>query len=120
VGASRVAALPAVRDALFASQRAYRRGAGLVAEGRDMGSVVFPDAELKIFLTASVEARSERRYKQLIGKGMAASMDDLLKDLHERDARDSQRSVAPLKRCDDAVLLDTSEMTVQQGGRFRG
>ncbi len=118
VGASRVAALPAVRDALFARQRAYRRGAGLVAEGRDMGSVVFPDAELKIFLTASVEARSERRYKQLIGKGMAASMDDLLKDLHERDARDSQRSVAPLKRCDDAVLLDTSEMTVQKAVDF--
>ena len=118
VGASRVAAHPAVRDALFARQRAYRRGAGLVAEGRDMGSVVFPDAALKIFLTASVQARSERRYKQLIGKGMAASMDDLLKDLHERDARDSQRSVAPLKRCDDAVLLDTSEMTVQKAVDF--
>lgn len=117
-GASRVAALPAVRDALFARQRAYRRGAGLVAEGRDMGSVVFPDAALKIFLTASVEARGERRYKQLIGKGMAASMDDLLRDLHERDARDSQRTVAPLKRSDDAVLLDTSGMTVQQAVDF--
>ncbi|MCK6394495.1 bifunctional 3-phosphoshikimate 1-carboxyvinyltransferase/cytidylate kinase [Zoogloea sp.] len=117
-GASRVAALPAVRDALFARQRAYRRGAGLVAEGRDMGSVVFPDAALKIFLTASVEARGERRYKQLIGKGMAASMDDLLRDLHERDARDSQRTVAPLKRSEDAVLLDTSGMTVQQAVDF--
>ncbi len=117
-GASRVAALPAVRDALFARQRAFRRGSGLVAEGRDMGSVVFPDAALKIFLTASAEARSERRYKQLIGKGMTASMDDLLRDLHERDARDSQRSVAPLKRGEDAVLLDTSEMTVQQAVDF--
>ncbi|MBL8459774.1 bifunctional 3-phosphoshikimate 1-carboxyvinyltransferase/cytidylate kinase [Zoogloea sp.] len=117
-GASRVAALPAVRDALFARQRAFRRGNGLVAEGRDMGSVVFPDAALKIFLTASVEARSERRYKQLIGKGMTASMDDLLRDLHERDARDSQRPVAPLKRGEDAVLLDTSGMTVQQAVDF--
>ncbi|NML26072.1 bifunctional 3-phosphoshikimate 1-carboxyvinyltransferase/cytidylate kinase [Zoogloea dura] len=118
VGASRVAVLPQVRDALFWRQRAYRSGAGVVAEGRDMGSVVFPDAELKIFLTASVEARAERRYKQLIGKGMAASMIDLLKDLHERDARDSQRAVAPLKQCEDAALLDTSELTVQQAVDF--
>ena len=118
VGASRVAVLAAVRDALFARQRAYRQGPGLVAEGRDMGSVIFPDAALKIFLTASVEARAERRHKQLIDKGMAASMDDLLRDLRERDARDSQRSVAPLKRNDDAVLLDTSGMTVQQAVDF--
>jgi 3-phosphoshikimate 1-carboxyvinyltransferase len=118
VGASKVAVLPAVRDALFWRQRAYRSGSGLVAEGRDMGSVVFPDAEVKIFLTASVEARAQRRYKQLIDKGMAANIDDLLKDLYERDARDSQRAVAPLKRGDDAVLLDTSEITVQQAVDF--
>jgi 3-phosphoshikimate 1-carboxyvinyltransferase len=118
VGASRVAVLPSVRDALFWRQRAYRSGPGLVAEGRDMGSVVFPDAEVKIFLTASVEARAQRRYKQLIDKGMAANIDDLLKDLYERDARDSQRAVAPLKRGDDAVLLDTSEVTVQQAVDF--
>lgn len=118
VGASRVAVLPAVRDALFWRQRAYRSGPGLVAEGRDMGSVVFPDAGLKIFLTASVEARAQRRYKQLIDKGMAANIDDLLKDLYERDARDSQRAVAPLKRGDDAALLDTSEITVQQAVDF--
>ena len=110
--------MPQVRDALFWRQRAYRSGAGVVAEGRDMGSVVFPDAELKIVLTASVEARAERRYKQLIGKGMPASMIDLLKDLHERDARDSQRTVAPLKQCEDAALLDTSELTVQQAVDF--
>jgi 3-phosphoshikimate 1-carboxyvinyltransferase len=118
VGASRVAVLPAVRDALFWRQRSYRTGSGLVAEGRDMGSVIFPDAGVKIFLTASVEARAERRYKQLIDKGMAAKMDDLLKDLYERDARDSQRAVAPLKRGDDAVLLDTSGITVQQAVDF--
>ncbi len=118
VGASRVAVLPAVRDALFWRQRAYRSGSGLVAEGRDMGSVVFPDADVKIFLTASVEARAQRRYKQLIDKGMTANIDDLLKDLYERDARDSQRAVAPLKRGDDAALLDTSEITVQQAVDF--
>ena len=118
LGASKVAALPAVRTALLFRQRAFRRAPGLVADGRDMGSVVFPDAGLKIFLTASAEARAERRYKQLIGKGMAASMDDLLRDLHERDARDSQRTVAPLKRSEDAVLLDTSGMTVQQAVDF--
>ncbi|MCE1185153.1 MAG: bifunctional 3-phosphoshikimate 1-carboxyvinyltransferase/cytidylate kinase [Rhodocyclales bacterium] len=113
VGASRVAALPAVREALFWRQRAYRKAPGLVAEGRDMGSVIFPDASVKIFLTASAEARAERRYKQLISKGMAASMADLLSDLRERDARDSQRAVAPLKQGEDAALLDTSELTVE-------
>uniref|UniRef100_UPI0035B3B05E (d)CMP kinase n=1 Tax=Zoogloea sp. TaxID=49181 RepID=UPI0035B3B05E len=118
VGASKVAVLPAVREALFWRQRAYRRGAGLVAEGRDIGSVIFPDAPVKIFLTASAEARAERRYKQLIDKGMPANMDDLLSDLRERDARDSQRAVAPLKRSEDAALLDTSDMTVQQAVDF--
>jgi 3-phosphoshikimate 1-carboxyvinyltransferase len=104
VGASRVAALPAVREALFWRQRAYRRGPGLVGEGRDMGSVIFPDAPVKIFLTASAEARADRRYKQLIDKGMPANMDDLLRDLRERDERDSRRAVAPsgkktMQRC---------------------
>jgi len=117
-GASKVAVLPAVRNALFWRQRAYRKSPGLVAEGRDMGSVVFPDAGLKIFLTASAETRAERRYKQLIDKGMAANMTDLLKDLHERDARDSQRAVAPLTRGEDVVLLDTSGMTAQQAVDF--
>ena len=118
VGASRVAVLPAVREALFWRQRAYRQGRGLVAEGRDIGSVIFPDTPVKIFLTASVDARAERRYKQLIDKGMAANMDDLLKDLRDRDARDSQRAVAPLKQGDDAALLDTSGMTIQQAVDF--
>lgn len=118
VGASKVAVLPAVREALFWRQREYRRGRGLVAEGRDIGSVIFPDAPVKVFLTASVEARAERRYKQLIDKGMPATMLDLLSDLRERDARDSQRAVAPLKRSEDAALLDTSEMTVQQAVDF--
>ncbi|MCK6376335.1 MAG: bifunctional 3-phosphoshikimate 1-carboxyvinyltransferase/cytidylate kinase [Zoogloea sp.] len=118
VGASRVAVLPAVREALFWRQRAYRKAPGLVAEGRDIGSVIFPDAPVKIFLTASAEARAERRYKQLIDKGMPASMDDLLSDLRDRDARDSQRAVAPLKRSEDAALLDTSEMTIQQAVDF--
>ena len=118
VGASRVAVLPAVREALFWRQRAYRRGPGLVGEGRDMGSVIFPDAPVKIFLTASAEARADRRYKQLIGKGMPANMDDLLRDLRERDERDSRRAVAPLRKEDDAVLLDTSDMTVDQAVDF--
>ena len=118
VGASRVAALPTVREALFWRQRAYRRGPGLVGEGRDMGSVIFPDAPVKIFLTASAEARAERRYKQLIGKGMPANMIDLLRDLRERDERDSRRAVAPLRKEDDAVLLDTSDMTVDQAVDF--
>ncbi|GEC94707.1 hypothetical protein ZRA01_07800 [Zoogloea ramigera] len=118
VGASRVAALPAVREALFWRQRAYRRGPGLVGEGRDMGSVIFPDAQVKIFLTASAEARADRRYKQLIDKGMPANMDDLLRDLRERDERDSRRAVAPLRKEDDAALLDTSDMTVGQAVDF--
>ncbi|MDY0012818.1 MAG: bifunctional 3-phosphoshikimate 1-carboxyvinyltransferase/cytidylate kinase [Rhodocyclaceae bacterium] len=113
-GASKVAAVAAVRDALLARQRAYRRAPGLVAEGRDMGSVVFPDATCKIFLTASVEARADRRYKQLIEKGMAASMESLSQDLRERDERDASRSVAPLRKLPDAHLLDTSGLDVDQ------
>jgi 3-phosphoshikimate 1-carboxyvinyltransferase len=113
VGASKVAALPAVRGALLARQRAYRRFPGLVADGRDMSSVVFPAAAAKVFLTASAGARAERRYKQLIAKGMPANMHALLHDLQERDARDAQRSVAPLRQCDDANLVDTTEMNIE-------
>ncbi len=118
VGASRVAALPAVRAALLGRQHDYRRAPGLVAEGRDMGSIVFPDATVKIFLTATVEARAQRRYKQLMEKGMGASMESLLKDLRERDARDAARTVAPLKKLPDAVLLDTTKVDVEQAVGF--
>ena len=117
-GASKVAALPAVRVALLDRQRAYRRFPGLVADGRDMGSVVFPKAPVKVFLTASAEARGERRYKQLISKGMPDNMrpllQDIVQDLKERDARDAARSVAPLKQCDDADLVDTTTLTIEQ------
>ncbi len=113
-GASIVATLPDVRKALLERQRAYRRAPGLVAEGRDMGSMVFPDAVLKVFLTASAEARAERRYKQLIEKGMSANIASLLQDLQERDARDAARSVAPLQQCADALLLDTTDLSVEQ------
>lgn len=112
--ASRIAALPTVRRALASLQLAFRIAPGLVADGRDMGTVIFPHAPLKVFLTASVAARAERRYKQLIGKGFSASIDDLLKDLLERDARDSNRAVAPLKPAEGAYMLDTSDMTVDQ------
>ncbi|MBK8386257.1 MAG: bifunctional 3-phosphoshikimate 1-carboxyvinyltransferase/cytidylate kinase [Candidatus Accumulibacter sp.] len=111
--ASRVAALPAVRAALLFRQRAFRRPPGLVADGRDMASVVFPDALTKIFLTASVEMRASRRHKQLIEKGMAASIAALSLDLRERDERDSQRSVAPMQQSADAELLDTTSLTIE-------
>ena len=114
VGASKVAAMPAVRTALFSRQRAYRRFPGLVADGRDMGSVIFPEAQAKVFLTASAAARAERRYKQLIDKGMPANMHALLQDLQERDARDAARSVAPLRQCDDAVLVDTTPLGIEE------
>ena len=114
MAASKVAAIPAVREALLQRQRDFRRPPGLVADGRDMGTVVFPDAELKIFLTASVEKRAERRYKQLIQKGIDANLADLLTEIAERDARDTSRAVAPLKPAEDAVILDTSEMTIEQ------
>lgn len=114
IGASRVAALPSVRQALLFRQRLFRRAPGLVADGRDMASVVFPDAQTKIFLTASVEVRAQRRYKQLIDKGIAANIAPLLLDLRERDLRDSQRSVAPLQQSEGAHLLDTTELTIAQ------
>jgi cytidylate kinase len=112
--ASRVAALPAVRQALLDRQRSFRKPPGLVAEGRDMASVVFPDASLKVFLTASLEARAERRYKQLKEKGIAATLAALLQDLRERDARDATRGVAPLKQSPGARLLDTTSMSAEQ------
>jgi 3-phosphoshikimate 1-carboxyvinyltransferase len=113
-GASKVAALPKVRDALLFRQRAFNKAPGLVGDGRDMASVVFPQAALKVFLTASPEARAERRYKQLIEKGLSANLPDLLLDLQQRDERDSQRGVAPLRQEEDARLLDTTELTIEQ------
>ena len=112
--ASAIAVHQAVRAALVARQRAFRKEPGLVADGRDMGTVIFPDAVLKVFLTASVEARADRRYKQLIQKGFSANMDNLLRDLRERDARDTNRAAAPLKPAADAKLLDTSALSIDQ------
>jgi cytidylate kinase len=114
VVASRIAVLGGVRVALLERQRAYRRLPGLVADGRDMGSVVFPDARLKVFLTASVESRAERRYKQLIEKGFSANFDSLLRELQERDARDQSRANAPLVAAQGAVVIDSSLLSVLQ------
>ncbi len=116
--ASRLATHAGVREALLARQRAFCKAPGLVADGRDMGSIVFPAAFLKIFLTASVEARADRRYKQLIAKGLPANIEDLLRDLRARDARDTNRAVAPLKPCEDAILLDTTRMSIDESVRF--
>ncbi len=113
-GASQVAALPAVRAALLFRQRAFNTAPGLVGDGRDMGSVIFPRAPLKVFLTATAEARAERRYKQLIEKGFSANLPSLLLDLQQRDARDSGRSVAPLRQEADARLLDTTSLTIEE------
>jgi CMP/dCMP kinase len=112
--ASKVGAIPEARAALLQRQLDFRRAPGLVADGRDMGTVVFPDAVLKIFLTASVEERAQRRYKQLIGKGIGAILPDLLRELKERDRRDSQREVSPLLPAADAIVLDTTELTLDQ------
>jgi len=113
-GASKIAALPSVRTALLERQRSYRQAPGLVAEGRDMCTVVFSDAVLKVYLTASAEARAERRHKQLIEKGISANIATLLQDLQERDARDAARPVAPLQKSADAELLETSQMSIEQ------
>jgi len=113
-GASRIAAYSSVRAALMARQRAFRQPPGLVADGRDMGSVVFPDAVLKIFLTASAAERAQRRYKQLMEKGIGANISTLLQDIQERDARDSSRSVAPLQQGAEASLLDTTSLNIAQ------
>lgn len=110
--ASQVAALPGVRDALLTRQRTFRQPPGLVAEGRDMGSVVFADATLKIFLTASPEERANRRHKQLMEKGMNASIKTLLQDILDRDTRDTTRAVAPLRKGTNAVEIDTTGMTI--------
>ncbi len=112
--ASKIAALPKVRAALLDKQRAFRQAPGLVADGRDMASVVFPDSVLKIFLTASAEARAERRYKQLKEKGMGANIAALLQDIQARDERDTQRSVAPLQQAQGASLLDTTPLNIEQ------
>ena len=116
--ASRVAVHPEVRDALLSRQRAFRQRPGLVADGRDMGSVVFVDALLKVFVTASPEERARRRYKQLIEKGISSTIDGLLRDIRERDARDAGRAVAPLKPAEDAVILDTTGMAVAAAIEF--
>jgi cytidylate kinase len=112
--ASRVAALEPVRTALLGRQREFRQAPGLVADGRDMGTVVFPDAQLKVFLIASARARAERRYKQLIEKGFSANIDEISRDLEARDARDSQRLHAPLAPAQDALQLDSSTLDVDQ------
>jgi len=114
VAASKIAVLPLVRKALVELQVSFRQAPGLVADGRDMGTVIFPDAVQKVFLTASVEARANRRYKQLIEKGFPANMEDLVKDLTERDARDMARTEAPLKPAPDAFMLDTSHITANE------
>ena len=110
--ASQVAVHPAVRRALLSRQQAFRQPPGLVAEGRDMGTVVFPDAAVKVFVTASAEERAKRRHKQLIAKGISVTMDGLLRDIRERDARDAGRAIAPLRAADDAVILDTTDLTI--------
>jgi len=112
--ASQLAVYPEVRDALLVLQRSFREQPGLVADGRDMASRIFTDAVLKVYLTASAQARTERRYKQLIAKGISARMDVLLQDLQERDARDTNRGTAPLQRVEGAYLLDTSDLSVDQ------
>ena len=112
--ASKLGQIPEIRDILLEGQRAYRREPGLVADGRDMGTTVFPDANLKIFLTASVKERANRRYKQLITKGIDATLPDLLQDLKERDKRDTERTVSPLKPAEDAVTLDSTDLTIDE------
>lgn len=112
--ASVIAVVRSVREALLARQRGFRRAPGLVADGRDMGTVVFPDAEAKIFLTASAEERARRRYKQLIGKGLSVSLADLVEEIDERDRRDAERSIAPLRAAPDALVLDSSAMGIAE------
>lgn len=113
-GASEVAVHPEVRTALLQAQRNFRKAPGVVGDGRDIGSVIFPDAGLKIFLTAVVETRAKRRYDQLLQRGEAASYEHILQDLQQRDLRDSQRAVAPLKQLPDAILLDTTDKNIEQ------
>ncbi len=112
--ASIVGAFPAVRTALLSRQRVFRGVAGLVADGRDMGTVIFPDADFKFFLLASAEERAKRRYKQLMEQGINVSLSDLVNELHERDRRDRERAVAPLKPAEDAICIDTDQLTIDQ------
>ncbi len=114
VFASRIAAFPNVRAALVQRQRAFRKPPGLVADGRDMGTVIFPDAVLKIFLTASAEARAERRYKQLKEKGESVNLSRLFRDIKMRDERDSTRAIAPLRPAEDAHVIDSTEMSIEE------
>ncbi len=111
--ASRIAALPGVRQALLDCQRAFRKPPGLIADGRDMGTVVFPDADLKVFLTASRDERAKRRYKQLKEKGIDVSLEQILKDIAGRDARDSQRTASPLEPALDALIIDTTDLGIE-------
>jgi cytidylate kinase len=114
MGASQVAAYPGVRDALLERQRAFAAEPGLVADGRDMGTTVFPNAQTKLFLTASAEARAERRYKQLCAKGESVDMAELVRDIRERDERDSNRTISPLKPAKDAVIIDSTTMAIDE------
>ena len=111
---SKVAALPFVREKLVEQQQLMGREKGIVMDGRDIGTVVFPDAELKIFVTASAEIRAQRRYKELLDKGMPADYADILKNVQERDYIDSHRATSPLRRADDAILLDNSHITIAE------
>ncbi|NCF45354.1 MAG: (d)CMP kinase [Proteobacteria bacterium] len=112
--ASKVAAMAPVREAILALQQGFRRAPGLVADGRDMGTVVFPDAPVKIFLDASAQARAERRYNQLKNKGLGVNLRALLEQIQERDARDRERAVAPLKPAQDALIIDSTQMTIKE------
>ena len=111
---SKVAALPSVRAKLVEQQQLMGREKGIVMDGRDIGTVVFPDAELKIFVTASAEIRAQRRYRELLGKGVAANYDEILRNVQERDYIDSHRATSPLRRADDALLLDNSNITIEE------
>lgn len=114
MAASKVAAYPGVRAALLERQRAFAVAPGLIADGRDMGTTVFPTAHVKLFLTASAEARAERRYKQLCRKGEIVDMAELVRDIRERDERDSNRAISPLKPAGDAVIIDSTAMTIDE------
>lgn len=112
--ASKIAALPRVREALLRRQRAFKELPGLIADGRDMGTVVFPNAAAKVFLTASAEERAQRRYKQLLEKGFAAKIDQLIAEIEERDERDANRAVAPMKAADDALYVDSTDLSIDE------
>lgn len=112
--ASKIAALPRVREALLRRQRAFKELPGLIADGRDMGTVVFPSAAAKVFLTASAEERAQRRYKQLLEKGFTAKIDQLIAEIEERDERDANRSVAPMKAADDALYIDSTDLSINE------